>query len=103
MNKKATLIIAAALMLVPAAAHADADRLRGLIADRCADCHLAPGFEDRAVEFGAPAFLDIAADPERFSREKLTVYLREPHWQMRQFILSPRDINDVIDYIETLR
>ena len=103
MKNKIKLAIIAVLALVPVAAQADADRMRGVIADRCADCHIAPGFEDKAADVGAPAFADIAADPVRFSREKLAAYLREPHWQMRQFILSPQDIGDVIDYIETLR
>ena len=95
--------LAMALAMMPTMAHADAGRLRGVIADRCAMCHVVPGFEDKAAHTGAPAFAEIAADPVKFSREKLTAYLRKPHWQMRQFTLSERDIGDIIDYIETLR
>ncbi|GAB4351100.1 MAG: hypothetical protein Kow006_14700 [Gammaproteobacteria bacterium] len=83
----------------------DPNAAKGLIADRCAKCHetpyTKPGQRTEAVE--APSFLSLASDPDRYPPERLRKTLRQPHFPMQQFVLSQRDIDNILAYIHSLR
>lgn len=102
------LLLSAAVLLCAgglavAAEDGNPDALRGLIADRCADCHRVPDIPVEPTQIGAPDFVTIAHDQETYSEEKLRLSLEKPHWPMTQFILSPGDIDDLIAYFSVLR
>lgn len=84
---------------------ADAQSVRGLIAEKCISCHQVPGFpEDRRSQtLNAPAFIDIANRPDIYADERLRTFLARPHFPMRQFTLSRRDIDNIIAFIYSLR
>jgi len=83
----------------------DPDAVEGLIADRCTGCHKVPGYEARwqKADLGAPPFQAIADDPETYPPAGLRDFLQKPHWPMTEFILSPRDIDNVLAFIARLR
>jgi mono/diheme cytochrome c family protein len=78
---------------------------RSIIAEHCIECHRVPGFiaVARNPEIGAPDFQAIADDRKTYTRERLTTFLRRPHFPMREFILSESDIQKLIAFIESLR
>ncbi len=101
-----TLLLLFLLLAVgaPADAQGDADAVRGLVADRCARCHLVPGYSSEGLPtVNAPPFQTIADEREKYSDERIRKFLRKPHWPMGQFILSPRDIENLVAYFASLR
>ena len=106
--------IAGCLVLVWALAHAlgagearaegDPNAAKAIIHEHCVDCHAVAGYEsDRktpAIE--ALSFAEIAADPVTYTPERLRSFLGQPHWPMGQFRLSPRDIDNLLAFIESL-
>lgn len=84
---------------------ADAYTARAIIAEHCIECHRVPGFaeERRHPENIAPDFQTIADNRKTYSTERLTAFLRSPHFPMRKFILSEGDIQKLIAFIEGLR
>ncbi len=91
------------LLVPPAHAAGDPNAVRGLVADRCARCHEVPGAEPPRVEgIAPPSFLQIARNPEVYTEARLREFLRRPHWPMQAFILSPRDIDDLVAYFRAL-
>ncbi len=79
--------------------------VNSVIADYCIECHHVPGFISiaRNPEIGAPDFQAIADDRKTYTRERLTTFLRRPHFPMPEFILSENDIQKMIAFIEGLR
>ena len=74
--------------------------IKGLIADRCAQCHIAPQeYDDTGVD--PPSFSQIRADPETYTEERLRRFLVNPHWPMSQFVLSSKDIDRIVLYLKT--
>ncbi|WP_420346344.1 c-type cytochrome [Pelagibius sp.] len=101
------LVIAAALSLAgpapAAAASGDADAAKGLIVQHCSDCHAVPGHANEGTPaLDAPSFQAIADDPETYSEARLRGFLRQPHWPMGQFQLSPSDIDNIVAYLKAL-
>jgi len=92
-----------ALSSLPALAAGDPDAAKGLLAERCADCHALPGQEPPATGLPAPAFELMANDPAGYPEERLRSFLQQPHWPMTAFILSPSDIDNILAYLATLR
>ena len=82
----------------------DARAARPLIAEQCIKCHLVPGFaRDRlqpAVK--APPFRVMANDPRKYPEEALRAFLRKPHYPMQGYILSRRDIDNIMAFLHTL-
>ena len=65
----------------------------------CANCHaVTPG--QQATD-AAPSFSEIAARAD-LSRERLQIWLSTPHSGMPDLGLSRPDINNVIDYLQSL-
>jgi mono/diheme cytochrome c family protein len=93
------------LAAVPALAAGDPDAVRGLLVERCADCHAVPGYRTSTPATGlpAPAFKVMANEPEVYPEERLRAFLQRPHWPMSGFILSPSDIDNILAYLTTLR
>ncbi|MBB4301127.1 cytochrome c553 [Rhodobium orientis] len=98
MLRRLAALLAFLLLAVPPAAGAGGDEVKGLIADRCADCHLVAGYESRAADVGAPSFAVIAADKATYTEGRLRAYLQDPHWPMEQFVLSRSDIDHIVAY-----
>lgn len=67
----------------------------------CATCHVVPDFPapQRRLGFDAPDFTVIAADPATYTRARLTMILRAPHYPMTTFVLSTVDIDNVVAFI----
>lgn len=86
---------------VSRADQASIDRGRVLAERWCAKCHaIAPG--RRSVEREGPSFMRMAADRE-LNREALRQLIRLPHYEMPPQSLTTPEIEDVIDYILSLR
>ncbi len=101
-----------ALSLVGGAAHAEdalpagrAEAAKPLIAEQCVKCHVVPGFPADRVQpaVNAPSFEEIAANPARYPDSQIAAFLRQPHYPMKGFVLSKRDIANIIAFIRSLR
>ena len=79
--------------------------IRVIIAEHCTDCHRVPGFmeENRTPQIGAPDFQEIANNPKIYSRQRLELFLQQPHFPMRQIKFSKSEIQNIIAFIENLR
>lgn len=77
---------------------------RGIIAQHCIECHRVPGFalEGYNPALKAPDFQAIADDRKTYTTERLTAFLRKPHFPMRRVALSEGDIVRLIAFIEGL-
>ena len=81
---------------------ADAGRGAKLAGSVCATCHAIHAGEMRSPDPVAPAFSDVAQWPGMTDRA-LRVWLQTSHPTMPNFILKPRDRNDLAAYILSLR
>lgn len=93
----------AALCLVPLAARADASAGARMALQWCANCHVvnSSGSGPSApIPQGPPAFRTIAG---RMNPDQLRAFLSRPHGAMPDLALTRAEINDLIDYIETLK
>ena len=89
----------------PASAEAagDPNAAKGLVVEHCSSCHALPGRGAEAVQsVEAPTFAAIAASPEIYSDQRLRDFLRQPHWPMARFSLSPSDIDNIIAYVRAI-
>ena len=95
------LLAAAALAASGGCARADAARGAGLAERWCAQCHgVLPNQPSAAPK--VPSFSEIAAEPSA-TEPSLRVFLRTPHPSMPNFILQPDDIDDLVDYILSMK
>jgi len=101
----ALLIVWPAMYGTPASAAGDPDAVAGLIAERCTGCHEVPGYRARwkRADLNAPSFAKIAKNPGVYTPERLRTFLQKPHWPMAQFVLSRRDIENVLAFIGRLQ
>ena len=68
----------------------------------CATCHFVEA-EDLGLSWsGAPAFQEVADDPA-VTEVSLRVFLRTPHEDMPDYMLTPAETDDVIAYILSLK
>jgi mono/diheme cytochrome c family protein len=87
-----------------ASAAGDPDAAKGLVAQRCASCHKVPGqSESGLATLDAPAFQTIADEPEVYTEERVRASLLKPHWPMKQFHLSPSNIDNLVAYLQSLK
>jgi len=105
--KKIRIVLAVAALLAPGAALAagDPDAARGIVQEYCVNCHEVPGYyaPSGQTAVNAPAFQEFADQPDVYSRDRLTGFLRKPHYPMAKFTLSADDIANLIAFIETLK
>ncbi len=108
---KRALLIAAIIAIAPAfpvnaqdRPTSDAVRAgRELAVTTCSECHVVVPRRFMAQRTGgAPDFVDIANEPS-MTAMALVVFLHTPHASMPNLILSDRESNDVIAYIQSLR
>ena len=95
---------ALAFVVSEAKAEGDPDAAKAIVHEHCVDCHDVLGYESErktpAIE--APSFAEMALDPGTYPPEDLRRSLQKPHWPMGQFRLSPRDIDSLLAFIESL-
>jgi mono/diheme cytochrome c family protein len=92
----------AAISTLAAQTTGDSERGREATERACMSCHAAsrsgpPGLTDLA-----PDFTSLAALPST-TPVSLHLFLQTPHQRLPSNILSPREINDVVAYIMSLR
>jgi len=89
---------------VGAASAADPDAAKGIVVEHCTGCHDVPGYSPQGglATVEAPGFGEIARDRATYPAERLRASLRQPHWPMTQFRLSPSDIENLVAFIEGL-
>ena len=91
----------ASVCLAPGAARADAAAGARMALQWCANCHVVNGKGPSAtVPQGPPAFATIAGHMDPGA---LRAFLSHPHGAMPDLALTRAEINDLIDYIETLK
>jgi mono/diheme cytochrome c family protein len=79
----------------PVAGHA-------FVRENCSDCHEVERTLTELSAFYGPAFVDIAAS-SGLTATRLRAFLRTPHVEMPDFILTDREIDDIVSYILTLK
>ena len=97
------LAVAAALIVLAPAEGAKAAASRGEILSHqwCAQCH-GVGPNQPSADQNAPSFSAIAAEPSA-TEYSLRTFLRVPHPTMPNFVIKPDDIDDIVDYITSLK
>lgn len=102
-----TIAIASLAVTAAAAARAagDPDRARSIVAGFCVNCHEVPGYKAKhgRAQVPAPPFQAMADDPKLYPRYRMEGALRQPHYYMRGMVMSERNIEDLVAFIESLR
>jgi cytochrome c len=95
--------VAALIVLAAAAASGRADPRAGEeLAQRwCVACHVIGDHSTGTVLQGPPGFPAIAHSG--LTTDQLQTFLSHPHGQMPDLALSRAEIDDLIDYLESLR
>lgn len=96
------LIFGVVLVLFARQAIAEADSLRGKViaAQWCQYCHqIGPDYSPHGP---GPAFAVIAND-SKFTADYIKDWIRFPHALMPNFDLPPKDLDDIVAYIHSLR
>jgi cytochrome c553 len=95
----------AAAASISSLAAGDPNAARGIVAEYCTACHDVPGYAARhgRASVNAPPFQAIADQPAVYTEERLHEFLRQPHFPMTKFTLSPADIDNLVAFIESLR
>lgn len=99
--------LTAALVLASTAAHAQS--LPGNVSSGsnlalriCSDCHVVAETQRRPATDGAPPFAAVANRPGT-TPLSLQVFLRTPHRNMPNLILTPAETDDIVAYILSLK
>ena len=80
----------------------DPSKGRAFAREVCAACHSVEKGDRSASPMGAPAFQDIANDPDG-TAGSLRVRLRAPHYLMPPLIVTEAEFENLIAYILSLR
>ncbi|MCW9033715.1 MAG: cytochrome c [Rhodospirillales bacterium] len=93
------------LLPVPSLADGLSDGAKGIIVEHCVKCHQVPTYNNQEGHptLNEPSFLYMAKNPKTYTPERLRAALRAPHYPMQKFILSERNVEAIIDFIESLR
>ena len=75
---------------------------RAFVRENCSECHAVEREPDEMSAFYGPPFVEIAASPG-LTAMRLRDFLRTPHIEMPDFILSEQEIDDIASYILWLR
>ncbi|MEF3366346.1 c-type cytochrome [Methylocystis sp. 9N] len=99
----ASVFILLCLMTAPVkAAEADPSAGARLAKTECETCHaVGPDAAAKSPDARAPRFVDVAKMPST-TELSLKVFLRTPHRNMPNLILSPEEIDSVAAYILSL-
>lgn len=104
MRKKPTyplLVWAVATWLTALPAYADATKGEQIARQWYASCHVTGGNPAGRVPRGPPSFQIVAHSG--MSADQLRAFLSHPHGAMPNLALTRAEIDDLIDYIDTLR
>ena len=93
--------VLALAVLGPAIARADAFRGAQLAQRWCANCHIIGKTPPSRAQVGPPSFPSIAES--KLTPEQLRVFLTKPHGSMPDLSLTRAEIDDLVDYIESLK
>ena len=92
------------LAVVGPLAAADPNSVKGLVADNCSRCHFVPPYNKSGLKsLNAPPFKEIANNPGVYTEARLRTFLQKPHYPMEPIILSARDIDNLIAFIQSMR
>lgn len=75
---------------------------RDFVRETCIECHDVERDDDEMAAFYGPAFVDVA-NHTTTTETSLRVFLRTPHFEMPNFILTDRELDDVVAYILSLK
>ena len=91
------------LAAVGAAGNASADAKKGeqIARQWCSNCHVVAANQTGAVPQGPPSFPSLARSGMRAAQ--LRAFLSHPHGAMPDLALTRIEIDNLIDYIESLR
>ena len=103
MTRTLSLVFVALLAGVASVHAGEGDRVKGLVVERCAECHVVPGEAPAPANVGAPSLEGIAFDHAKYTDARIRASLQQPHWPMTQFTLSPSDIDALVAYFDDLR
>jgi mono/diheme cytochrome c family protein len=85
-------------------AAADPNSVRGLVASNCSRCHLIPPYSKSGLKsLNAPPFFNDTATTEIYTIKRLRTFLQKPHYPMEPIILSARDIDNLVAFIQGMR
>jgi mono/diheme cytochrome c family protein len=103
MMVRTVLGAALGLAVATAAGDAQADAKAGaqLAGQWCSGCHVVSAGQNTAVPQGPPSFPAVAKSG--ITTAQLRAFLSHPHGSMPDLALTRVEIEDVIDYIESLR
>ena len=68
----------------------------------CSDCHIVSDRQVRFHIFGLPSFSEIANDPKR-TEFWIRTFMRTPHFEMPNYMLSDQQVDNLIAYFRTLK
>ncbi|MGE0259957.1 MAG: cytochrome c [Alphaproteobacteria bacterium] len=99
---KLVAVVLATVCTGPIAARADAAAGARMALQWCATCHVvnSGAGPSATVPQGPPSFRTIAG---HMNPDQLRAFLSHPHGAMPDLALTRGEINDLIDYIETLK
>jgi cytochrome c553 len=83
---------------------ADPNSVKGLVADNCSRCHFVPPYSKSGLKsLNAPPFKEMANRPDLYTTKRLSNFLQKPHYPMEPIILSARDIDNLVAFIQSMR
>ena len=97
----AAALFGLAVTAAAANARADAETGAGLARQWCSGCHVVAAGQNTAVPQGPPSFSTVAKSG--VTAAQLRAFLSHPHGAMPDLALTRVEIDDLIDYIESLR
>ncbi len=95
------LIVSVGLAAAPPSVAADVARGGQLARQWCANCHVVGNAPAATVQQGPPSFRAIAQG--ELTGDQLRTFLSHPHPPMPDLSLTRTEIDDLIEYIATLR
>ena len=103
MQRIAICMAALICLSVPGATWAEGDRQRGreVAIENCAHCHVIGDHNPYGGVNNSPSFYVFAERPEVYKERLRTFDQRRPHLS-RDMNVSPKDIADIMAYVETL-
>lgn len=102
MNFARAVPTVAALLLLSQSAHAGSPEHGRILAENwCSNCHVVSAGQSSSGR-SAPPFTAIARSSD-FSADRLAYLLLDPHPKMAKLGLSRKAIEDIADYIKSLR
>ena len=83
----------------------DPNAAKGIIVQYCIKCHTVPHYNpiEGLPTVDAPDLGEVANNPQKYPPERVRDWLRDPHYPMAGFILSPSDIDNIMAFIESLK